>query len=112
MEFVEVANVGEFFESQPPVADALVTSAEVGAAWTLTHPQFTVVRPTGLDVKIPLFYLVPEESRFEAFMNSWLKLKRLNNTTQQLYNYWILGQDPEARVPRWCILRDVLHWLP
>jgi ABC-type amino acid transport substrate-binding protein len=111
MQRVELSNESEFFESEPPVADILVTSAEEGSAWTLRYPEYAVVRPKGLDAKTPLYYFVAEESRFEEFMNSWLNLKRLNGTVQQLYEYWILGSDPQARTPRWSIIRNVLHWV-
>jgi proton glutamate symport protein len=108
---VELASAREFFERQPPVADILVINAEAGSAWTLKYPQFSVVKPTGLDTRTPLYYYVAEPSKFREFMGSWQKLKRHDGTTNQLYQYWILGEDDSNSTPRWCILRDVLHWI-
>ncbi len=111
LEIVELANKREFFESDPPVADILVTSAEEGSAWTLQYPQYSVVKPSDLDVRLPLYYFVADESQFEEFLENWLALRRRDGTIKQLYDYWILGKEKEAPAPRWCIVRDVLHWV-
>ncbi|MEK6235466.1 MAG: hypothetical protein N2C14_12230, partial [Planctomycetales bacterium] len=111
IERVELSSEREFFESEPPIADLLVTNAEKGAAWTLKYPRYAVARPTGLAARTPLCYFVAEKSRFEEFLNSWLKLKRLNGTVQQVHDYWILGVEPNTEAPRWSIIRDVLHWV-
>lgn len=110
VEVVEIPTERAFFEAEPTLADVLVTSAEAGSAWTLEYPQFAVVKPTGLDVSVPLYYLVEKESQFEEFLENWLALKRRGGTIDRLYDYWILGKDEKGRVPRWCILRDVLQW--
>ena len=75
LDIVELANKREFFESDPPVADVLVTSAEAGSAWTLRYPQFSVVKPNDLNVKLPLYYFVADESQLEEFLENWLALK-------------------------------------
>jgi hypothetical protein len=111
VEFVEIRNDSEFNESEEPIADVLATSAEEGAAWTLKYPGFSVVRPEGDQAKTPLYYFVAEPSQFRYFVDGWLKLKMRNGAIKQLYDYWILGQEAEASSPRWCILRDVLHWV-
>jgi ABC-type amino acid transport substrate-binding protein len=111
VELVELKTESDFFESDPPVADVLATNAEGGSAWTLKYPGYTVAKPQGWDAKSPLHYFVADQSQFREFMNSWLKLKRRNGTIQQLYDYWILGHDSEDVTPRWCILRNVLHWV-
>lgn len=111
LEFVEVPSEREFFETGSEVADVLVTSAEVGSAWTLKYPNYSVVRPAGLSTQIPLYYYVAEESRFQDFLNSWLVLKKSNGTIDQLFDYWILGRDSNAKPPRWCIARDILNWI-
>jgi ABC-type amino acid transport substrate-binding protein len=111
LEIVGVADASEFFAGQPELADVLATSAEAGSAWTLRYPGFAVVKPNGLNVRSPLYYLVAETSRFEDFVNSWLKLKRRDGTIDQLYDYWILGQEHQLPTPRWCVVRNVLHWI-
>ena len=111
LETVELTSEREFFESQPPIAEVLATSAEVGSAWTLKYPHYSVVKPTGHDARTPLYYFVADKSQLREFLGSWLKLKRRNGTVQQLYDYWVLGMDLKGKSPRWCILRDVLHWV-
>lgn len=112
LQIVSLDSAREFFESDPPVADILVTSAEVGAAWTLKHPEYTVVKPADIDTRIPLHYYVDDESQFEEFLVNWLELKQRDRTLEKLYDYWILGQDDEQQKPhRWSVIRDVLHWV-
>ncbi len=111
IDLVELASERDFFESQPSVADVLITSAEVGSAWTLKHPEFSVVKPVDLDVRLPLYYLVADESRLEEFLEYWLELTRRNGTIDDFYNYWILGLDEQNQQPRWCIARNILGWI-
>ncbi len=112
LEIIELADGREFFESRPPIADALATSAEEGSAWTLEYPEFSVVKPVDLNVKIPLYYFVAKRSQLADFLNSWLQLKHRDGTVKQLYDYWILGEDQADKAPRWSVLRNVLHWAP
>ncbi len=44
------------------------------------------------------------------FVNYWLDLKKLDGFVGQQYRYWILGE-PSKLKPRWCVIRDVLHWV-
>ena len=38
--------------------------------------------------------------------------EREDGTLQQLGDYWIKGGGTRQRPPRWCVMRDMLHWLP
>ena len=111
LEIVKLDSEREFFESDPPIADALVTTAEVGAAWTLKHPEYTVVKPSDINTRIPLYYYVEKESQFEEFMENWLALKHRDGTIDRLHDYWILGRDDHKSPERWCVIRDVLQWV-
>lgn len=92
--------------------DALLISAEAGSAWTLEYPEFGVVVPQPATVSQPVGYAVaPGEVEFTEFLNQWVALKRANGDFQRLYDHWILGKDPEGARPRWCVVRDVLHWI-
>ena len=63
-------------------------------------------------VSQPIAYAVPDgDIRLSEFLSRWIAMKRHGLEYQRLYDHWILGQDPEAEEPRWCILRDVLHWV-
>jgi ABC-type amino acid transport substrate-binding protein len=110
VELVELPSQAAFFDS-PGDLDALACSAEAGSAWTLRYPQYAVVTP--VDWALPVVYPVgggPDEPLLEV-VDRWIGLKQRDGTIDALYEYWILGVDAEARGPRWCILRDVLHWV-
>jgi ABC-type amino acid transport substrate-binding protein len=93
--------------------DALVIHAESGAAWTLLYPDYSVVNPLQHRDSAPLsmavggFDLVLEET-----LNTWITLQKMNGTMDRLFDHWIQGKEFGSHKPRWCILRDVLHWVP
>jgi ABC-type amino acid transport substrate-binding protein len=92
--------------------DAVLFPAERGSAWTLMYPAYSVVVPEPGIVKVPLAYpIARRDQAFAAFVNTWIDLKKKDGTMDAVYRYWILGQNPSARVPRWSIIRDVLHWV-
>jgi ABC-type amino acid transport substrate-binding protein len=91
---------------------AMLLPAERGSAWTLLHPEFSVVVPEPGLVKVPLAYAIARHDQaFASFVNTWIDLKRKDGTIDRLYRYWILGQNAAAARPRWSIIRDVLHWV-
>ena len=108
---IELESERDFFNNRVPEADALLTSAETGSAWTLLYPNYSVVRPTKQAIRIPLYYMTAPNDKFRAFLNRWLDLKRGEGTLDKLYNHWILGESNKERPPRWSILRNVLGWV-
>jgi ABC-type amino acid transport substrate-binding protein len=111
-ELVELGKNREYFEMAYQELDALLISAESGSAYTLLFPEYQVVVPAGANVKLPLFYaLGARDEKFLEFLNYWLAMRKRDGTTQEYYEHWILGKsiDPAAR--RWCVIRDVLHWV-
>jgi len=108
----EVNNPRAYLRGQMPEVDALIYPAEVGAAWTLLYPQYSVVVPSGSDARVPVAFGLPlNQPDYLNFMNTWLLLKEKNGFRQKVYDYWILGQNPAATSPRWSVLRDVLGWI-
>jgi len=92
--------------------DALVATAERGSAWTLLHPELSVVVPMPGVIRVPLAYpIAARDSGLARLINTWIDLKRKDGTIQVLYNHWILGRDAAPARPRWSILRNVLHWV-
>jgi ABC-type amino acid transport substrate-binding protein len=109
---VTVDRPQQFFESRDPDWDALVYSAEAGSAWTLLHPEFSVVVPQPDVVRIPIaFPIAPGNESMRIFVNSWIDLKRRDRTLDRLYDHWILGESAEREKPRWSVIRDVLGWV-
>jgi len=92
--------------------DGLVLTAERGSAWTLMHPEYSVVVPTPGVIKVPLAYpIARHDAAFAAFIDAWIELKKKDGTIERLYDYWILGRNATPTRPRWSILRNVLHWV-
>ncbi len=111
-EVVELKSEAEFFESSRQDLDALLTSAEGGAAWTLVHPFYTVVNPFPRPLRLPAAYaFAGPDPRFERLLNHWIEVKKTDGTFQDLFDHWILGRGSDTKGPRWSIIRDVLHWV-
>ena len=92
--------------------DGLVLTAERGSAWTLMHPEYSVVVPTPGVIKVPLAYpIARHDAAFAAFIDAWIELKKKDGTIERLYDYWILGRNATPTRPRWSIIRNVLHWV-
>ena len=109
---IQLESYRDFFEDNTGKVDALVTSAEVGSAWTLLYPEYQVVVPKPVLSFLPLGYPVAHgDHEMVAFLNHWIDLKRKDNTIERIYNYWILGQGVTIKEPRWSIIRNVLHWV-
>jgi hypothetical protein len=56
-------------------------------------------------------YLLPPDSPdFARFVDFWLSLKEDDGFMEAMQDYWIFGKSETPGTPRWCIIRDVLHW--
>jgi Na+/H+-dicarboxylate symporter len=111
METVVVASIREFFETEHDL-DALLISAEAGAAWTILYPDFQVVVPTRGRVSMPLVYALPKRDEDLAeFVDFWISIQRGMKVVDNLYDHWIRGEGSAERGPRWSVLRDVLGWI-
>ena len=92
--------------------DALVTSAEAGAAWALFHPGYAMVNPIRPPVKVPLVYpLGSDDGYYYSLINDWIDLKKKDGTVDALFAHWILGEGGSGTGPRWSIVHDVLGWM-
>ena len=111
LDVIELDSERDFFNASVPQADALLTSAETGSAWTLLRPTYSVVRPTKQTIRIPLYYLTAPDQRFRAFLDRWLDLKRGDRTLDKFYDHWILGKPAHDPTPRWSIIRNVVGWV-
>jgi Na+/H+-dicarboxylate symporter/ABC-type amino acid transport substrate-binding protein len=111
-EIVRVKSEKAFFEGNGLGLDALVDAAEVGAAWSLLYPSFTVAIPNPDRLNAPVALAVARgDTELRAFLDTWLLLKREDGTLDQLREHWILGRNDGRRGPRWSVIRDVLHWV-
>jgi ABC-type amino acid transport substrate-binding protein len=111
-ELVPIDGIQEFIDAKDDDLDAMIVLAEVGSAWTLRYPDFSVVVPRPGIERVPLAYLLPGgEPDWVNTVDSWVRIKKVDGTISRLFDYWILGREAERSGPRWSIIRDVLHWI-
>ena len=110
-EIIEIHKYEDFF-TEKIKADLLVHSAEQGFTWTLLYPKFSVVILHELKHKTLVAYAIAKgDLAFLNYLNYWVDMQKLNKITDENYDYWVLGNVPELKTQRWCIIRDVLHWV-
>jgi Na+/H+-dicarboxylate symporter/ABC-type amino acid transport substrate-binding protein len=112
-QLVELASIQDFF-SQANVADALLTTDKIGKAWALLDPKFGVATPHPVMFHYDLAYpvaITKGDHAFLDYLNQWLHLQKTSGVAQAQFSYWVLGQTPLRRTPRWSIIRNVLHWV-
>lgn len=102
----------DFFSESDHGADALLLSAEEGAAYAYRYPRYTVARARDGGIRYPAAYAVPKgDTEMQGFVSNWVDLKRKDGTVDALYEYWMLGGASRPRSPRWSVIRDVLGWV-
>jgi ABC-type amino acid transport substrate-binding protein len=91
------------------VADALLWNRSSAFVWCLSHPDYVTIDYGGALGKSYLTYLVRSDSiPFQTFLNEWLLLKQQSGFQKEMEAYWIDGEIPSLRRPRWSIWADVL----
>lgn len=90
---------------------ALVTAAEIGAAWTLVYPSYAVAVPLPDPIKVPVGYpMALGSTDLKRYVDAFLRLKSRDRTLSHLFAHWFEGRTPTRDRPRWSIVRDVLGW--
>src|SRR3954466_15111039 len=98
------------FRPQTPPLDALVLTAERGSAYTLRHPEYSVVIPKPRPLRVPLGYVIAGRDRQLAdSVDTWIDLKRKDGTIDDLFAHWIEGKNAVPHHRRWSVLDDVLR---
>jgi len=107
---IEVTNPADFFTGKVKL-DAFVMAAEEAYAWRILYPGFAILPVRGNVQKDLIAYGIANgDPDFLNFVNYWLELRHVSGNTDRLYDYWVLGKNVIAPEPRWCIVKDVLHW--
>ena len=110
-EIVPIDTPDEMFQPRAQPLDALLLTAERGSAYTLLHPEYSVVVPRPRLVKVPLAYVIAgRDEALARVVDTWIDLKRKDGTIDELFNHWILGRNAVQHGRRWSVLDDVLHW--
>lgn len=85
----------EFFDDPHDPELLLGTYAESGAAWTLLHPEYTIVNPLTHPDRAPIAIAIAGfDLALESMLNAWIGLQKINGTLDQLSDYWFLGKNP------------------
>jgi Na+/H+-dicarboxylate symporter/ABC-type amino acid transport substrate-binding protein len=109
---VSLSSPREFFRDSSQTVDALLLSAEAGAAWTVVYPSFSVAIPQPNIIKAPCAYPIPQHNEsWKLYIDTWVELKQKDGTIDKLFKHWIEGGGAEIKEPRWSIIKDVLHWV-
>jgi ABC-type amino acid transport substrate-binding protein len=112
VEIVYLEAAEDFFRGGGEAADALLLSAEEGAAYAFRYPRYTVARADKGGIRLPAAYAVPKgDIEFMEFVGNWIDLKRKDGSIDDLYEYWMLGGAAQQKTPRWSVIRDVLGWV-
>ncbi|WP_439135378.1 cation:dicarboxylate symporter family transporter [Pseudomaricurvus sp.] len=112
VEYVTLEFWQPFFEGEHPELDAFLMPMENASAWTLLHPEYTVVAPKPNPVKLSSSFGLPlYDTAFGERVNEWVTFAINAGIVEQSYYYWIEGKGAESTKPRWSIVRDVLHWV-
>ena len=82
--------------------------AEAGSAWSLLHPQFSVVVPQPNPLRWPPGRHEQVLGDLAAFVDDWLVVQRSSGAVDRAYDYWVLGKGAQKSGRRWTIMRDVL----
>ncbi len=107
--FVELESAESFFRGEPP-ADALLLTAEEGAAYAFRYPAYSVV-PSDPPVRVPAAYALPRgEPEWQEVVSNWVQLKQADGSVERLYSYWMEGGVTARKSRRWSIAQDVLGW--
>jgi Na+/H+-dicarboxylate symporter/ABC-type amino acid transport substrate-binding protein len=101
---------GMFTKSTAPL-DAFLLTAERGSAYTLLHPEYSVVVPKPQPMKVPLAYVVAgRDDALATVVDTWIDLKKKDGTIDELFAHWIQGRNAVPHQRRWSVMDNVLHW--
>jgi Na+/H+-dicarboxylate symporter/ABC-type amino acid transport substrate-binding protein len=111
----DIVNVSNYdaLPEHPEIDAALWTQGHTDA-WVTVHPGYASLVPQGMIQGWPFMiaYMISKESPdLLEFLNYWLKLQDNQGFSSQQYSQWILRKPAQASNPRWCIARNVLHWI-
>ncbi|MEM8668169.1 MAG: cation:dicarboxylase symporter family transporter [Planctomycetota bacterium] len=111
-EIVVIESIKSFFDRPDDETDGLIIAAEEGSAWNILHPDYSVVVPAPV-IQRPVSMAVRQgDIEWLRFMDRWLDFERLEGSLAKQRRYWIEGAGTQEKQPRWCIIRDVFHWVP
>ncbi|MCX6267272.1 MAG: transporter substrate-binding domain-containing protein, partial [Bacteroidetes bacterium] len=107
---VQVINYFELAKRQD-IDMALWTFVQA-RAYARSHPGYTAVVPS--DFGSPFlfaYYMPPGADQIVHYLDYWLELKQTEGFTSAQEKQWMEGIQPGSASHRWCLIRDVFHWI-
>lgn len=108
---IPIAKIEDFFSAKPEIADAWYTEAGKGYAYSLLYPVYDAVQDTTGSSSVDAYPIPRGEPDWQAYLNSFLRLQRESGFENYTFEKYVLGKHFPVREPRWCVARNVLHWL-
>jgi len=97
----EISTPRLYFKEEYKHIDAMMFGAPTASAWTLLHPEYTVVAPKPAQPPLSMAFAInSEDSAFELFMRNWIQMKKQNNDIDRLFEFWIAGKKPNLLSPK------------
>ena len=88
------------FLQQLPRFDALITTAEGGASWSVLHPRLTMLPVFGNSLPSELVVLVGGSDRgFLDFVDDWLARQESRGRLEALFRHWVEVAGPLSGPP-------------
>lgn len=112
VDFEVVDSIKSFFEGDRKDLDGLILPAGEKAEWNVLYPDHSVVIPK-LEIHRPVGLAVRRnDGEWACLLDRFLGFEEMAGTLQRRRQCWVEGGGTEDRRPRWCLLRDALHWMP
>lgn len=111
-EIVVIDSYRSYFDGSRTDLDGVIMAAEEGAVWNILYPEHTVVVPKPVVQRPVAMAVWHADLEWLEFIDRWLDFERMDGSLDRLRTYWIEGGGTRQHAPRWCVMRDVLHWLP
>jgi ABC-type amino acid transport substrate-binding protein len=110
IENVAIPSAEHYLREGVAEIDALLTTAETGAIYSMIFPEFSVVVPNGFRVRVPTVVAVAQEETLRQAVNRFVRIKRADGTIETLHDHWILGRAAASPQRRWSVVGNVLGW--
>lgn len=92
------------------IIDAMLWTKEQGMEYCRNNPDYVVVEYGPQAGASYLAYPVKFKAfAFIFFLDRWMTIQEHIGFKKEQYQYWMQGQPPEKKEPRWSIVRNVFH---
>lgn len=88
----------------------MLWTKEQGMEYCCSHPEYVVIEYGPNAGASYLSYPVKYQAfAFIFFLNRWLAIQEHISFKKEQYDYWVDGDPPEKKEPRWSLIRKVFH---